>query len=946
MSDMFDEMLSGMPNNISVKKLKTIKKVTDPVLYSSGAVDITFMVDKILTKREIDLLRNLIERNNIKNYQILYPLTVEDSFEDKTATWRKWVNYSIDLTEFIPRGTKIVSFGKCIFSITKCDDLDCTKVVEEDSDTTDKKVEKNSIIQGFYDTILWNTSFYDNRTKTKVFPVDSWTDLLSKKTGIFGTNFEMSFLRKQIKLCRDTHFVIPKIRKLNLVYVENPNEWLLERTSDKVEIAIDTETNGLDPWSPKGKVHCIQISYDGYTGYYLSADKVDNNILSEYLKDRPLIMTNGKFDIKWLNLKMNIPLDNMYIISDTILLQQICNEMMRKGLKTGAFLYTPYGGYDKELDDYLESHPELNDNYSLIPFETLFKYSTTDPCITYQVNKSLLDYRNKLDELLNSDNKYGYSLKYCYDEIMIPALNNSIEMELIGIPVDKEVLRETSEQTQKDIIAMREEIKNILGADNSFNINSNDDLGKKLEEYGLPIIDRNQKGIANVGDAQLQSWSKDGYEIADKILKYKEISKNFSTFIGMEHIEDFGKFSDTTSFDMDSFFFEEDNKKLKKKGPTGLYKYIKSDGRIHGNFALFSTQSLRSRSFAMNLQQIPAHGEKAKIARKPFRPIDKNHVFLSTDLSGIQLRIGAILSGDKNMYRTFQELGGNLHLMTASSYIPYFVPEAQTFEQMLSILEDETNPNSEVIKELRYKAKGINFLCEFNGSALVLAQQNVIPEWDTKSKDAYIKANKLSYKDLLVKTLREGSNLCPLGMKADKVEDYVKGYIIADDLVKKFFNTYSGLRRWEDETMKLAQEQGYIVTVHGCIRRLPYLLVSKEGNDDVNGMKFHNLCNISLNTQAQNFESLWIQRAFVNIKKECKEKNLWGKDHNMIFGTIHDAGEFYSNRDELKDFVSIVHKWYCKDYPEAEGIPVECESNYADTYVNGELWDMGTKIKP
>ena len=151
-------------------------------------------------------------------------------------------------------------------------------------------------------------------------------------------------------------------------------------------------------------------------------------------------------------------------------------------------------------------------------------------------------------------------------------------------------------------------------------------------------------------------------------------------------------------------------------------------------------------------------------------------------------------------------------------------------------------------------------------------------------------------------------------------------------------------------------EQGYIVTVHGTIRRLPYLLFKPidKKNTDVNMLIYKNLLNISLNTQAQSFESLWINRATVNAMKEMKAKNLFAHYENgelvggYIMGCIHDAEEAITdlNNDIYKEQVKIMHKWFCKSYPEAEGIPIECETNIAPTYMTGELWDMGTEISP
>jgi hypothetical protein len=300
-----------------------------------------------------------------------------------------------------------------------------------------------------------------------------------------------------------------------------------------------------------------------------------------------------------------------------------------------------------------------------------------------------------------------------------------------------------------------------------------------------------------------------------------------------------------------------------------------------------------------------------------------------------------------------------MHLMTASSYIPYLCKGVNTFEEMQKIQDDKSHPLNAQIKDLRFKAKAINFLCEFGGSASVLAEQSIIPDWSEEAMDSYLEANNLvgKFEELYEKALMGEFYFIKSALPMDEKRTHTKAYVVAEDLVKKFFDKYEGLKRWEDSTQELAKEQGYILTVHGTLRRLPYLLFKPlDKNDtDVNVGVYHNLLNISLNTQAQNFESLWINRATVNAMKEMKEKGLYAHYDEKgdlvggyIMGCIHDAEEGITdlNNGIYKEQVKIMHKWFCKPYPEAEGIPIDCETNIAPTYITGELWDMGTGVDP
>lgn len=704
MSDIFDTMLQGIPSDTSTKSLAKSKQIASPILYSSVPdiedIEYTFLVDKYLSKREITVLQKAIEKKIVSGYQILYALRVIPTEKDlKKTVWEFYYTRRWDYSIYIPRWSKVFSFGKSLFSLTGSNDLDCSLVRDEDSNDSSKKKEKLSIIQGFYDTILWKTSFFSSELLCEIYPVDGWESLIKEETGLFKNSFEYWFFNKQMVLAKKKVLSSFKIKKLNTVIVDNPNEFLKQHSDNKELIGYDLETNGLDPWKKGAKIRCITIAFssDPYTGYFLEFKDINKFVLSSFLKDRPLVGTNIKFDAKFTNVVASIPKRNIIIAGDTMQLQHICNEMMRKGLKAGAWLYTPYGGYDKELDTYLNTHPEIKNDYSKIPQKVLAPYASNDPCVSLLVHQELENYRDTLDALINKDNPYGYNLKWSYDTIIVPTLNMFTDIELTGMSVEMSILKEQSDKLKPVVVELEETIRKELKETKEFNVASGTQLGKKLEELDWPIYDRDKRGIPKTGEPQLIEWEKKGYSLASTILKYREQKKLLSTYVGVEEEK------------------------------SGIYKWLRDDGKLHSQYHNFLALSWRHTSSSPNGQNFVAHGEKAVLSRSFLCPCSKDHAFLSTDYSGLQLRLAAIVSGDEQMVRAFKYEGGDIHLRTAYNVMLKYMTKIESIEEAQKIRKG-SDEQAEYINDMRFKSK-----CFIKGTKLLtnkgpMKVEDFIPE--------------------------------------------------------------------------------------------------------------------------------------------------------------------------------------------------------------------------
>ncbi len=213
-------------------------------------------------------------------------------------------------------------------------------------------------------------------------------------------------------------------------------------------------------------------------------------------------------------------------------------------------------------------------------------------------------------------------------EIEMPLVEVLADMEMAGVNIDTESLKETSAELTQRMIEIEQEIYEMAGE--RFNISSPKQVGDILFEK-MKIIEKPKKtktGQYVTSEDVLQTL-KTKHEIVDKILKFRGLKKLLSTYI------------DTL--------------------PTLINRRTK---HIHTSFNQTVTATGRLSSSDPNLQNIPVRGDDGKEIRKAFIP-DEGCMFFSADYSQIELRVMAHLSGDENMIEAFRE-GHDIHAATAA----------------------------------------------------------------------------------------------------------------------------------------------------------------------------------------------------------------------------------------------------------------------------------------
>ncbi len=281
--------------------------------------------------------------------------------------------------------------------------------------------------------------------------------------------------------------------------------------------------------------------------------------------------------------------------------------------------------------------------------------------------------------------------------VEMPLLFDLREMEVEGIGIDRNALVDYGRFLNSKIEEEEKDIYKSVGFE--FNINSPKQLGEVLfEKLKLPGGKKTKSGYSTAADVLEKLRYED--PIADKVLKYRELTKLKSTYA------------------------------------DGLGAYICPDGRIHTKFNQTVTMTGRLSSADPNLQNIPVRRESGREIRKMFVP-KEGCCFVDADYSQIELRLLAHMSGDESLISAYSE-GRDIHRITAA--------------KVFNI------PQEEVTKEMRSNAKAVNFGIIYGMSSFGLGQEIKVSR---KEAEGYINQYFANYPaikeflDSLVKEARE-----------------------------------------------------------------------------------------------------------------------------------------------------------------------------------------------
>jgi DNA polymerase-1 len=277
-----------------------------------------------------------------------------------------------------------------------------------------------------------------------------------------------------------------------------------------------------------------------------------------------------------------------------------------------------------------------------IPLPKLLKYNLVDCLATWYV------YEKHWDTLVKDKQLE------IYDELFKPALIDITQMQLTGMPVDREevlrvekIIHADRNDAMERIYALplvqdygklldeREvhdynttrKVKRITlnDVDNKLNLNSAPQLQEFLYEIlGLPIKDRTKsKAPATGADAlkKLKAFTQDKSILAflDALLDFKAVDKIYSTFMPP--------------------LLEA------PQGPDGWHY-------LFGNFNLGGTVSGRLSSSGPNLQNLPANSSYAKLVKGCFKA-PPGMIMIGLDFASLEDRISALTTKDTQKLKVY-----------------------------------------------------------------------------------------------------------------------------------------------------------------------------------------------------------------------------------------------------------------------------------------------------
>jgi len=219
------------------------------------------------------------------------------------------------------------------------------------------------------------------------------------------------------------------------------------------------------------------------------------------------------------------------------------------------------------------------------------------------------------------------SLSALFADIEMPLIEVLLDMQLNGIKLDLKLLGELSQDIEKRLIKLIEDIYDTSGT--QFNINSPKQLRDVLfERLKLPVVKKSKTGPSTDEEVLRKLVSK--HKLPALLLEYRQLMKLKTTYV------------DTLPELVDS-----------------------RTGRVHASFNQTATETGRLSSSNPNLQNIPIKTDIGRKIRQAIIASGQDYYLLSCDYSQIELRILAHLSKDENLIPAFRK-DRDIHKTTAS----------------------------------------------------------------------------------------------------------------------------------------------------------------------------------------------------------------------------------------------------------------------------------------
>jgi DNA polymerase-1 len=450
--------------------------------------------------------------------------------------------------------------------------------------------------------------------------------LLSQAIAYYGepNKDKTNITKSNSQIDRKKYVQIKEIKELDI--------WL-NKCEEKGIVAVDTETNSLDPINANlvGISLCvapneacyIPLLLDGKN--FLNTKKVLEKI-KPVMEDKSIkkIGQNIKYD--WIiflrnGIKLN-PVEDTMLMSYTLDAGNNRHGMdMLSEIHLGhkSLTFKDVAGIGKKQV-----------TFDKVPLKIATEYAAEDADITFRLYE-IFKKRISNEKLIK-----------IYESFEKPMIEILAKMEICGIKINSNFLKKLSINFEKKINELENKIFKI--SNKKFNIASTKQLGEILyNELKIGSLKKTKKGSFATSAAILEDLAFKGHEVPKLVLDWRQISK------------------------------------LKNTYTDALPNHInKISGRVHTSFLLAATSTGRLASSDPNLQNIPIKNDEGREIRKAFIA-ENNCSLISADYNQIEMRILADIADVKELKKAFKN-NEDIHSLTASQV--FNIPISKVDEDM------------------------------------------------------------------------------------------------------------------------------------------------------------------------------------------------------------------------------------------------------------------------
>ncbi|MFN0134782.1 MAG: DNA polymerase, partial [Phycisphaerae bacterium] len=403
-------------------------------------------------------------------------------------------------------------------------------------------------------------------------------------------------------------------------------------------------------------------------------------------------------------------------------------------------------------------------------------------------------------------------------ETEMPLVSVLTDMEAAGINIDDAFLKSMSERLHKRTAEIIDDAHREAKV--AFNLDSPKQLSEVLfDKLNMRVVRRTKTTRSTDADTLETLYRETNHELLKLLLEYRELQKLLGTYVD-----------------------------------ALPQSRSKRTSRIHTSFHQTGAITGRLSSSDPNLQNIPIRTEAGREVRRAFIPRTPDERLIVADYSQVELRVLAHYCGDEELIRAFTE-DRDIHAFVAS--------------QVNNV------PLDAVSKEMRSRAKAVNFGLIYGQGAFGLAQQT--------------------------------------GMSQTEARAFIDDY----------FRRYPRIRGFIDQCIEDARRDGFVRTIQG--RKRPILDI-----DSRNKQAKAQAERLSVNTVIQGSAADLIKTAMIQLSQRIAGEKL---PLRMLL-QVHDELVLESPRGDADAMAGVVKSVMAGAIPLR--VPLGVDVHVADNWLDAK----------